>query len=240
MFRVPYDLHMHSCLSPCGDMDMTPGNIVGMAMIKELDVIALTDHNTVKNCPSFLNIAKQYGIIAIPGMELTTMEEVHVVCLFEDLKKAMAFNEEVYGKLQKVANCPEIFGQQVIMNDEDEPVGIEENLLINATDIGFDDVWELVNRYDGVMIPAHIDKKSNSLLANLGFIPEDSKFTCVEVKNMDNWHRLKREHPYLEKCNVITSSDAHYLENINEPINYLTVREKSVRGVLDAIREVIS
>lgn len=240
MFRVSYDLHIHSCLSPCGDMDMTPGNIVGMAMVKELEVIALTDHNSVRNCAPFMNIAKQYGVIAIPGMELTTMEEVHVVCLFEDLNKAMAFDREVYGKLQKVPNCPEIFGQQVMVDEEDEPCGTEDNLLINATDISFDDVWEIVNRYDGVMIPAHIDKNSNSLFSNLGFVPEGSRFTCVEVKNMSNWHKLKAQHPYLERCNVITSSDAHYLENINEPINYLTVREKSIKGVLDALKGVMT
>ena len=102
--QVTYDLHIHSCLSPCGDEDMTPANIVGMAVVKQLDVIALTYHNTCKNCPAFLKVAKEYGVTAIPGMELTTREEVHVVCLFEQLEDAMRFDTYVYERLLNVKN----------------------------------------------------------------------------------------------------------------------------------------
>lgn len=99
--ELSYDLHIHSCLSPCGDDDMTPGNIVGMAAIKGLDVIAVTDHNSCRNCPAVLKLAEQYGVLAIPGMELTTAEEVHAVCLFSELSAAMEFDRFVYEKLTK-------------------------------------------------------------------------------------------------------------------------------------------
>lgn len=234
--QAMYDLHIHSCLSPCGDDDMTPANIVGMAVVKELDVIALTDHNTCKNCPAFLNIAKEYGITAIPGMELTTREEVHVLCLFEHLSDAMRFDAYVYERLLNVKNKEEIFGKKWIMNEEDEVIGKVEKLLINATDISFDDVYELMEEYHGVMIPAHIDKSTTSLLSNLGFIPSDSRFQIIELKDLKNLHRLKRENSYLEQCKIITNSDAHYLSDIHEPLHTMLVPNLSPSGVIAALK----
>ncbi|WMJ85256.1 PHP domain-containing protein [Anaerocolumna sp. MB42-C2] len=236
MLPITYDLHIHSCLSPCGDSDMTPGNIVGMALIKQLDVIALTDHNSCKNCPAFLKIAMDYGITAIPGMELCTAEEVHVVCLFPELKDAMSFDEYVYSQIVPFPNEEAIFGKQEIVDESDEVIGTEPNLLINATNISFDQVYELTKKYNGIMIPAHIDKSSNSLLSNLGFIPPDSKFSCVELKDLTKLHELKKTNPYLEKCKIISSSDAHYLEHMNEPVNYLHVKSKDVRDILEALQ----
>lgn len=214
---------------------MTPANIVGMAALKELDVIALTDHNTCKNCAAFMNLTKKYGILGIPGMELTTLEEVHVLCLLPDLKAAERFDEYVSSRLIPIKNKPEIFGKQQIMNDKDEVIGILDNLLINSTSIGFSEVYEIVYSYQGIMIPAHIDKKSNSLLANLGFVPPDSRFECFELKNMANLHTIQNANPYLRKCRVITNSDAHYLENINEAVNTLYVKEKTVKSVLEEL-----
>ena len=234
--QVTYDLHIHSCLSPCGDEDMTPANIVGMAVVKELDVIALTDHNTCKNCPAFLKVAKEYGIIAIPGMELTTREEVHVVCLFEELEDAMRFDAYVYERLLNVKNREDIFGKQLIMNEEDIVVGKVEKLLINATDISFDEVYDLMVQYHGVMIPAHIDKSTTSLISNLGFIPPDSRFRVVELKDLKKLHRLMEIHPYLKECMILTNSDAHYLPDIHEPIHTMLVPNLSVSGVIEAIK----
>ena len=120
MTELYYDLHIHSCLSPCGDDDMTPANIAGMAAVKGLDVIAVTDHNSCKNCPAVLAAAAEYGILAIPGMEINTSEEVHAVCLFEELKNAMDFDAYVYERLMAFPNKEEIFGRQLIYNKEDE------------------------------------------------------------------------------------------------------------------------
>ncbi|SHO52882.1 hypothetical protein SAMN02745217_03846 [Anaerocolumna xylanovorans DSM 12503] len=214
---------------------MTPGNIAGMAAVKELDVIALTDHNTCKNCPPFLKQANDFGILAIPGMELCTREEVHVLCLFEELEAAMEFDKYVYSHLFKVKNKAEIFGEQLLVNEEDEVYGEEEYLLLNAADIGFDEVYDLVKGYNGIMIPAHIDKSANSLIANLGFIPPDSRFTCVEVKEEGRTKELKEKHPYLNQCRIIYDSDAHYLEHINEPVHFLQAAERNRREVLKAL-----
>lgn len=233
--KLSYDLHIHSCLSPCGDPDMTPGNIVGMAAVKGLDVIAVTDHNACGNCAAAMALGEAYGVLVIPGMELTTQEEVHVVCLFPTLEQALAFEAYVYDKLQKIPNNPDIFGQQLRMNEEDEVIGEEEFLLINATDISFDQVYDVVRAHGGMMIPAHVDKTANSLIGNLGFVPPDSRFVCVEVKDLNKLPALRQQHPYLENCHIITDSDAHYLEYVEEPIHFLEVEEKSIEGVLRAL-----
>lgn len=217
MTKFTYDLHIHSCLSPCGDNDMTPANIAGMAAVKGLDIIAVTDHNSCKNCGPVLKMAEFYGITAIPGMELCTAEEVHVLCLFPDLYSAMDFDSYVYEKMLKIPNKEHIFGEQLLYNENDEVIGKEPNLLICNTSIRFDDVYELTEEHQGIMIPAHIDKTANSLIANLGFVPPDSRFTCAEIKNPANLSELETSNPYLKECRIISSSDAHYLEHINEP-----------------------
>ena len=191
-------------------------NIAGMAALKGLDVVALTDHNTCRNCPAFMAAAAEYGVLAVPGMEINTSEEVHAVCLFPTLEKALDFDAYVYGKLIKFPNREEIFGKQQIYDDRDQVCASEPNLLINATEISFDSLWTLVRSYDGVMFPAHVDKAANSLIANLGFIPPDSCFKTAEVRDLKKLHQLKRDNPYLEQCRIISNSDAHYLEHINE------------------------
>ena len=210
MINLSYDLHIHSCLSPCGDDDMTPGNIAGMASIKGLDVIAVTDHNSCRNCPAVMKFAQEYGVLAIPGMEINTSEEVHAVCLFPTLEAALNFDGYVYERLMKFPNRKEIFGKQQI--------------------------WELTGDFGGVMFPAHVEKSANSLIANLGFVPPDSRFKTAELKDLKQLHRVRRDNPYLEGCRIISNSDAHYLEHIQEPERTIPVREKSVEAVLDYLR----
>ena len=222
MPELAYDLHIHSCLSPCGDKDMTPANIAGMAMLKGLRIIALTDHNSVRNAPALIRAAEQYGIIALPGMELTTQEEAHVLCLFAETEAALAFDAYVRERLRKVKNRAEIFGEQILMNENDEPLGEEEYLLINATEIAFEDAGDAVCAHGGIMIPAHLDKESDSLLSSLGFIPPESTFSCAEIRDMNNLDRLRHAHPYLESCRIISNSDAHYLWDIHEAENRLS------------------
>lgn len=215
---------------------MTPGNIVGMAALKGLDVIALTDHNSCKNCPAFLAIAEQFGVMAIPGMEINTSEEVHAVCLFPTLEQAMAFDLYVYERLMPFPNNEEVFGKQQVYSEEDAWVGTEPLLLINSVDISFDDLWELTDAYGGVMFPAHIEKSANSLLSNLGFVPPDSKFRTAELKDLKKLHEVRKGNPYLEQCRIISNSDAHYLKDIQEPRLTIPVWEKSVEAVIQYLR----
>lgn len=235
MGEYSYDLHIHSCLSPCGDDDSTPANIAALADLLGLDIVALTDHNTCKNCPAFFEAARNYSFLPIAGMELTTEEEIHVVCLFPTLEKALAFDEFVHEKIMPIPNKPEIFGNQLIMNSEDQICGTEEICLINATSIDLYSLVSLVKQYGGICFPAHIDRSSFSLLSSLGFFPEDLGIETVEIRYKEAVENLKNQHPYLQNCRIVHDSDAHTLENISLPENFLTLEEKSVTAVLKAL-----
>ena len=232
---LSYDLHIHSCLSPCGDDDMTPENIAGMATVIGLDVIALTDHNSCKNCPALAKAAAKYGLTVLFGMELCTMEEVHVLCYFPTLSDALTFDAYVYEQIPDIPNTPAIFGNQFIYDENDRIVGTEEKLLISASMIPFDSVFDLVSEYHGIMVPAHINKPTTSLLGNLGFIPPDSKFTCVELKNSGDFDSLKEQYPYLKSCNLLSSSDAHDLNSLHEPLYKLEPDDSSIESILKYI-----
>ena len=216
MNAYTYDLHVHSCLSPCADNDNTPNNLAGMATINNCQIMALTDHNTTKNCPAFFEACKRYGVIPVPGMELTTAEEIHVVCLFPTLEDAMAYNEEVETRRVLIPNRKDIFGDQLILNGEDEPVGEEEFLLSNATEISLEEVPGLVEKYHGVCYPAHIDRDANGIIAMLGTFPDSPYFGAFELHDSAKEAEFRKMYPILEGKRMMTSSDAHYLENLRE------------------------
>ena len=230
--KVSYDLHIHSALSPCADNDMTPNNIVNMSIIKELDMIAVTDHNSCKNLRAVTEAAAG-RITVIPGIEVTTSEEVHVVCYFPTVEAAEAMGNLAESHLMPVKNKPEIFGNQYIMDAEDDVIGEVEYLLVNATDLDIYDVFKAAKKLGGIAIPAHIDRSSCSILSNLGFFPPDLEFSAVEItkKNLD---KMAEEY---EKYAILTSSDAHYLENISEPENFIDILDKSVEGFFEFIMQ---
>ncbi len=223
--RYYYDLHIHSCLSPCGDDDNTPNNIAGMAVISGLNIVALTDHNTTKNCPAFFEAAKKYGLIPVAGMELTTSEDIHVVCLFEKLNSAMQFGEEVEKHRTLFENRPDIFGMQQMLDAEDNIIGEEKYLLSNATDISLEDVPLLVEKYGGVCYPAHIDRDANGVISILGTFPKTPHFNCVELHFGENEEKYKNSYNLSDKL-FIVSSDAHYLSDIRDKENYFELEDE--------------
>ncbi len=235
--KIQYDFHIHSCLSPCGDNDMTPQNIVNMSKIMGYDVIALTDHNTALNCPAVMKAGEEAGLTVIPGMELCTSEEVHVVCLFPDLDKALKFSDYVHSTLPPVKNRPSVFGEQLICNENDEIIGAEEKLLITASSISCMKVVETVNKYGGICYPAHIDRSSFSILSNLGTIDESFGFTCAEIYDMTKETELKEKHPYINNLKIISDSDAHYLEKMRIPEYYMEVSELSIDKIFEYFRK---
>ena len=224
------DLHIHSCLSPCGDMLMTPNNIVGMAFIKQLDAIAVCDHNAYGNLPALKAVADMMGVLLLPGMELTTREEAHMLCYFSDVESCMAFGKFVHEHLPPIPNRPEFFGRQVIMNEEDEETGEEEKLLISALDLSFEECEQAIHAHGGLCVPAHINRGSNGVLNALGFLPADCRYDAIEVSDAVAMPPVD-----LSGYRLLRSSDAHYLENILEPTFTIDVKEKSVRALFDAI-----
>ena len=235
MARYFYDLHLHSCLSPCGDDDMTPYNAMQMAALNELDIVALTDHNTAKNCPAASLVADRCGLCFVPGMELCTREEIHVVCLFPTLCDAMDFDAYVEKKLLPIPNDPSVFGRQRILNDRDECLGEFDRLLVTAAEIGVDEVPALVGRFHGAAVPAHIDRTSYSLLSALGDFPESIGFQSAEISSRGDTAALKSRYPVLQRMPLLLSSDAHYLEDIHPRRAWLELEERSPEAVIRAL-----
>ncbi len=225
MNRYYYDLHIHSCLSPCGDDDNTPNNIAGMASLCGLNIVALTDHNSTANCPAFFEAAKRYGIIAIAGMELTTSEDIHIICLFETLQSAMAFGEKVKEYRIPIENRPDIFGRQQILDGQDNIIGEEKNLLINATLISIEEVPSLVAEFDGICYPAHIDRQSNGIISVLGTFPATPHFNCVELHDGDKAEEYIKKYGLHDK-KIIVSSDAHNLTDMRDRQNYFDLDDE--------------
>lgn len=212
---------------------MTPYNLVNMAKLLDLDVIALTDHNTCLNCPAAVKAGEEIGITVVPGMELCTAEEIHVVCLFPDVEKALAFSDYVRQNLPPIKNRPEIFGEQRIMDERDNVIGTEELLLITACNIGIYQVQELVKQYGGVAFPAHIDRDSYSVISNLGGIDLSMGFGCAEITAEADVEEYLAKYPDLKKMKLVTDSDAHYLENMNMNPRHLELDSLSAQSVVD-------
>ena len=225
MSRYFYDFHIHSCLSPCGDDDMTPANIVGMSTLAGLNIVALTDHNTVKNCPAFFKVAKQHGIIAVAGMELTTSEDIHVVCLFETLEDALGFGDVVDNHRNLIKNKPKIFGRQQILDEEDNLLDEEEYLLINATNISVDEVQQLVASHRGVCYPAHIDREANGIISILGDFPQDYSFNCYEIYDPDLATVYEKRYNLQSKLRLV-GSDAHHLWDIRDAKDFIELDDE--------------
>ena len=232
--KIAYDFHIHTALSPCGDNDMTPNNIVNMAILKGLDAIAITDHNTCKNAIACMECAKGKNLVVIPGMEVETLEECHIVCLFKDIESALLMSEKVKESLPELKNRTDIFGEQIIYDKDDNIMGYEENMLVTATGLSVNQVSELARGFGGVAIPAHIDKASYSVISNLGFIDDGMGFKTVEVKDLGKADEMCEE-KNLSRFHIIHNSDAHYLWDISEREYFLDVENLTPESIIDML-----
>ena len=231
-----FDLHIHSCLSPCAENSSTPATMAGMFALSGFQIAALTDHNSCRNCGAFLKACDHYGILGIPGMELNTSEEVHVICLFETLEGALAFSDYVYEKLPSVKNRSRIFGEQLYADETDKILGEEEKLLISAAGIGIYEAKALAESFGGTAYPAHIDRESNSLLYNLGVWDPSMGFKLAEL-SMNCPSDFAGTRKDLAGVSFIKGSDSHRIEQIPErPFQYMSLPKLSRKAVLDWIR----
>ncbi len=205
---------------------MTPNNIAGMAALAGIRILALTDHNTTANCPAFFAAAKQNGIIPIAGMELTTAEDIHVVCLFETLESAMHFDRVLDNYRINIPNRPDIFGEQLVMDEEDRIIEHKEFLLINATTLSYDNVPALVNMHGGICYPAHIDKETNGVIATLGALPQTEGFVGAELHDPQKIQKYCEKYSFLKDQCILIGSDAHYLEDIRDAEHYFEIEDE--------------
>lgn len=234
--KLFYDFHLHSCLSPCGDNEMTPFNLVNAAKLFGFDIIALTDHNSCRNCRAAVKAGEAAGITVVPGMELCTSEEIHVICLFPDCGSAEAFGALVHENIPPVKNRTEIFGDQLVMDCADKVLSSEELLLNTASAFSVDDVPALVKQYGGVCFPAHIDRSSYSVLSVLGDFPAGLDVGAFELTPDADEREYLEKYPATRGKLILRDSDAHYLENLRLPTNTIDLPECSAKAVIDALQ----
>ena len=243
MHPVYYDLHIHSALSPCAASDMTPNDIVGMALLNGLDLIAVTDHNSLLNAAATVKAAETVNknlsnkLMVLPGIEVSTVEEVHVLCLFASIEPATAFENELTPYFSGLSNRTDIFGSQIIYDEKDRVKGEVERMLIAPTMISFDDLYLLTHKFNGAFIPAHIDRTSFSVISNLGFLPPHLEINTLEISPNGVEHKFcDKNKDTVAKKNIITSSDAHQLWAINERENFILLPGCTVEAAIDFLR----
>ncbi len=227
--KVAIDLHIHSALSPCGDDDMTPNNIVNMAILNGLDAIAVTDHNSCDNVEAVMKVAEG-RILVIPGMELQTREEVHLLSYFNDLSSLISFSNELLPFFDGLSNSPSFFGHQWIINELDEITGEMDQALLTSLSISLDDAVELIRRHKGIAVPAHVNKSSYSITSQLGFLPSYLNFRMLEYSQ---YHEMNFSD--FPRCNFIFSSDAHSLGQILDRTMLISVDDLSIDGILETL-----
>lgn len=226
--NVGVDLHVHSCLSPCADDDMTPNNLVNMAWLQGIQVLAVTDHNSTMNLPACMGVAKARGIALLPGIEVTTREDVHCLCYFRSLMQAMAFGEALYAHLGETLNVPRVFGNQWVLDGQDTLISQEPRWLVQATDLSLDALVRLAGDMNGLAVPAHINRGANGLLVALGMLPENTRFAALELSPSAPMPTVD-----LQGYTTLLSSDAHRLEAIGPPPCTLELPEPSAEAVFD-------
>ncbi|MFC2160697.1 PHP domain-containing protein [Acidobacteriota bacterium] len=227
------DLHIHTCLSPCTELDMSPTKILTAAINKGLDILAICDHNSTANSSAVMKAAKTLDIHIIPGMEVTSEEEVHVLALFDDITNALELQKHVYDNLPG-KNDPEAFGMQVIVNEKEEVLGFEEKLLIGATTIPLEEIIRQIHILEGIAIASHIDREAFSILGQLGFIPEDIGLEALEISP-----RISFEEAfglYKTPYPLCTFSDAHYPDDIGKSFTSLLLEDGTVAEMKKAFR----
>ena len=230
-----YDLHIHSALSPCSDDDMTPNNIANMSKLKGLDIIAVTDHNSIGNLEAVIECANKVGLTVVPGMEIETREEIHSIVLFDSLEQAIKAEKVIKSRMMDIQNREDIFGAQILYDSNDNEIGKEKRLLISALDLGFNELYDYVKSWRGAMIPAHVNKSAYSVISNLGMIPVELEFKYLEVTRNLNLEDYLEKNPQFIKYSFLKSSDAHHLWDILEKTSYIDIEELSLECLIKSL-----
>ena len=231
------DLHIHSILSPCGSLDMSPRVIVEKAREARLDIIAVTDHNMTENTPYVKELGERLGLVVLAGMELQTQEEIHLIAVFDDYGRAREMQSMIYDLLPDVPNDAEFWGDQVVVDAEDNIVRMEDRLLINSAAIPVEEAASWIKAHGGIAIASHIDSPTFSIISQLGFIPEGIALDAMEVRNIERAGELA---PFIMKRGIpfVTFSDAHYPDDIGKRRTVLTMDAPDCAGIESALKRM--
>lgn len=228
------ELHIHTVLSPCAEIEMLPRLIIETALEKGINLIAITDHNATGNVEAVIQAAQGSGITVLPGMEVQTREEVHSLCLFDTLGQAYQFQKKVDDHLPLLKNNPGFFGVQLFVDPEGEIIKQEERLLISSLNLSIEQASSLVHHIGGLFIPAHVNRKTFSLLENLGFVPVDLVVDALEVSRQISLKEASQKFPQIRRYPLIQSGDAHRLVEI-QGANHFELEEASVSEIKQAL-----
>lgn len=225
---VRYDLHVHSALSPCADDDMTPANIVGYAALEGIQIVAIADHNAIGNVKVAMEVGEAYGVCVVPAMELQTQEDIHVLCLFPTFEALQGFFDAI--DFPSIKNKPSVFGNQLIVDEDDNVVATEERLLHVGANIAVERVPSLAESFGGIAVAAHVDREENGMVEILGDVVEE--YGTIELSS----HATQAHYDRFSAKKIICNSDAHWLDAIGKAGATMTLDELSAQGVLEAIR----
>jgi predicted metal-dependent phosphoesterase TrpH len=231
------DLHIHSCLSPCADLTMSPKRLVDMAVKKGLDVIAICDHNSAENIRAALKGARNTSLTVLPGMEITTVEEVHVIGLFPTYDAILGMQEKVYANLIPGENKDELFGEQIIANEFDEIEGYNHRLLIGATNLSIDAVVQQLHDLGALAIASHVDREAYSIIGQLGFIPQGLDLDALEISSMVTYDEAAERITQLADYPVVACSDAHSLEDIGKRTTKFRIEKPTIDEIRRAFQK---
>jgi len=229
------DLHIHTCLSPCAELEMSPRAIVKTAVKKRIDIIAITDHNSAENVIAARKAAKNSDLTVLAGMEITTSEEAHILALFDDLESIMTLQDIVYSNLMPGVNDEKRFGEQIVVNEKDEVLDFNKRLLIAATELSVYSVVNTIHSLGGLAIASHVDKDVFSVISQLGFIPDNLKFNALEMScHMDRKH-AEESFVIYNSYPWISSSDAHHLDDIGKRMTSFFMNEPTIADMASAL-----
>ena len=208
------DLHVHTVLSPCAEIEMLPPLIVMKALECGIDIIAVTDHNGTANIGAVQQAAEGSGLVVLPGMEVQTREEVHSLCLFDTLDQVREWQEIVDAALPSISNRAEFFGEQLIVDKNGDYLDLEKRLLLTSVDISLTEAARMVTRLGGLLIPAHINRKVNGLLTILGIVPDDIQIEALEISRHLKPTEAAKRYPQILGYPLLQNGDAHRLDEI--------------------------
>jgi len=230
------DLHIHTCLSPCADIDMSPLAVVKKASEKGLDIIAVTDHNSAENTVAAVKSAKNPGLSVLAGMEVTSSEEAHILALFDDPVSTLKLQDIVYNHLIKGENNEKLFGEQIVANDKDEVMGFNKRLLIGATSMTVHSIVKEVHSLGGLAIASHIDRDAFSIISQLGFIPDDLSFDALELSSLITRQKAQELYKDYDKFPWISSSDAHRPDDIGKRTTIFHMNDSTINEIRLALK----
>lgn len=236
MKRLKADLHIHTCLSACAEIDMTPRRIIDKALEKGLDIIALSDHNSAENVSIAAELARDKGIMVLPAMEITSIEEAHVLAIFETVDKALAMQEKVYAQLPDGVHDEDLLGYQLVVNEADEILNFSKKMCFSATGLSVKDLVDAIHALGGFAVASHIDREYFSVISQLGFIPDDVEFDALEISCNTGHEKAKMLFGDYASIPWIISSDAHDLNSIGKSHTVFVLEGPSFKEIALALR----